>query len=294
MSETSPNDFVAIYCHRFSSQGKRGGLVVIRTFPKDSLIFDPRFHAPGVYFGENITLPFLCVPFINDRVVDAFGFPISVRLALVDLSGYVRKLRHEGFAPANDLVDRFNLKPNWDVIRFDDQGYPDHFLTRYSNPTAPPSFPGGVPAGPLGWEPQMPSDKGAIDLLINLKSIRDHSLPYGANPDASEPVDLNDCDLHELVHEPPAAHFVPIDEPREVRTSLQPVVSEPSSSRHGSVLYRIASGRLGRNDPCFCGSGRKFKRCCLSAPDESVLINPGIGGSFTIAALRSLLDRLPK
>ena len=25
----------------------------------------------------------------------------------------------------------------------------------------------------------------------------------------------------------------------------------------------VAPPRLGRNDPCFCGSGRKYKRCCL-------------------------------
>lgn len=24
-----------------------------------------------------------------------------------------------------------------------------------------------------------------------------------------------------------------------------------------------ATGRVGRNDPCPCGSGKKFKRCCL-------------------------------
>jgi uncharacterized protein YecA (UPF0149 family) len=25
----------------------------------------------------------------------------------------------------------------------------------------------------------------------------------------------------------------------------------------------IASTRIGRNDPCPCGSGKKFKHCCL-------------------------------
>lgn len=25
--------------------------------------------------------------------------------------------------------------------------------------------------------------------------------------------------------------------------------------------YRRETPKLGRNDPCFCGSGRKFKRC---------------------------------
>jgi SEC-C motif-containing protein len=24
--------------------------------------------------------------------------------------------------------------------------------------------------------------------------------------------------------------------------------------------------KIGRNDPCLCGSGRKYKRCCLTAP----------------------------
>ncbi|HEX8409585.1 MAG TPA: SEC-C metal-binding domain-containing protein [Thermoanaerobaculia bacterium] len=25
----------------------------------------------------------------------------------------------------------------------------------------------------------------------------------------------------------------------------------------------MADGDVGRNDPCLCGSGRKYKRCCL-------------------------------
>ncbi len=28
--------------------------------------------------------------------------------------------------------------------------------------------------------------------------------------------------------------------------------------------YRKASTEVGRNDPCFCGSGRKYKKCCGS------------------------------
>ena len=32
---------------------------------------------------------------------------------------------------------------------------------------------------------------------------------------------------------------------------------------HDSVVetYRREAPKLGRNDPCFCGSGRKFKKC---------------------------------
>lgn len=30
----------------------------------------------------------------------------------------------------------------------------------------------------------------------------------------------------------------------------------------GDILPPIASEKLGRNDPCPCGSGKKYKKCC--------------------------------
>ena len=39
------------------------------------------------------------------------------------------------------------------------------------------------------------------------------------------------------------------------------VMSEPSSHNVGRVAPSVAFGGVGRNDPCPCGSGRKFKRC---------------------------------
>jgi hypothetical protein len=40
--------------------------------------------------------------------------------------------------------------------------------------------------------------------------------------------------------------------------------------RRGTVLWRSGTAinphkKVGRNDPCPCGSGRKFKKCCLTA-----------------------------
>jgi hypothetical protein len=29
---------------------------------------------------------------------------------------------------------------------------------------------------------------------------------------------------------------------------------------------------LGRNDPCHCGSGRKYKQCCLSKDEETARV----------------------
>ena len=33
-------------------------------------------------------------------------------------------------------------------------------------------------------------------------------------------------------------------------------------------ISSFASGRIGRNDPCPCGSGKKFKKCCLVTKNE--------------------------
>jgi uncharacterized protein YchJ len=32
---------------------------------------------------------------------------------------------------------------------------------------------------------------------------------------------------------------------------------------HGEQLAAAASGKVGRNDPCPCGSGKKYKKCCM-------------------------------
>ncbi|MBP9707962.1 MAG: SEC-C domain-containing protein [Oligoflexales bacterium] len=32
---------------------------------------------------------------------------------------------------------------------------------------------------------------------------------------------------------------------------------------HHQQPYMRAGEKIGRNDPCLCGSGKKFKKCCL-------------------------------
>ncbi|WP_236632519.1 SEC-C metal-binding domain-containing protein [Novosphingobium meiothermophilum] len=36
-------------------------------------------------------------------------------------------------------------------------------------------------------------------------------------------------------------------------------IAQPSPSRRGADGFKI-----GRNDPCPCGSGKKFKKCCIA------------------------------
>ena len=47
--------------------------------------------------------------------------------------------------------------------------------------------------------------------------------------------------------------------PGSVRTTPAPRTN-PSDTPHVNPLRNV-----GRNDPCPCGSGKKFKKCCLAA-----------------------------
>lgn len=45
--------------------------------------------------------------------------------------------------------------------------------------------------------------------------------------------------------------------------------------------------KYGRNEPCPCGSGKKYKKCCLVAP------KPSTGGTFVYTDLDDLSNQVP-
>jgi preprotein translocase subunit SecA len=49
------------------------------------------------------------------------------------------------------------------------------------------------------------------------------------------------------------------EESREVSTPISKAAGKPNQS--GSQAPRVAGKKIGRNDPCFCGSGKKYKHC---------------------------------
>jgi len=60
------------------------------------------------------------------------------------------------------------------------------------------------------------------------------------------------------------ATFIPVKEEdmtekqkREMQVSLNDY-----RSKLGRLRHRIHTGKIGRNESCPCGSGRKYKRCC--------------------------------
>jgi uncharacterized protein YecA (UPF0149 family) len=51
----------------------------------------------------------------------------------------------------------------------------------------------------------------------------------------------------------------------ELSRFVRPVeVLGPGAS---ATLAKTGRAKIGRNDPCLCGSGKKFKRCCMQLPE---------------------------
>ena len=51
----------------------------------------------------------------------------------------------------------------------------------------------------------------------------------------------------------------------------------------GAKPVKLSSMKPGRNDPCRCGSGKKYKQCCLGRDGASVVdLAEGIGGEVVV------------
>ena len=65
-------------------------------------------------------------------------------------------------------------------------------------------------------------------------------------------------------------------------TSLQPILEtvpeEPTYGLDPSRTIRRAVARIGRNDPCHCGSGKKYKNCHYESDRERLQLSSGVSG----------------
>jgi SWIM/SEC-C metal-binding protein len=66
---------------------------------------------------------------------------------------------------------------------------------------------------------------------------------------------LEFCDDHEIV----VIVGVEPDKPEDI-TDIEKAVAAREPAR--------AVAKIGRNDPCPCGSGKKFKKCCVDQPQR--------------------------
>lgn len=66
------------------------------------------------------------------------------------------------------------------------------------------------------------------------------------------------------------AAWICYDIPEPSHTSSRQASDWPPHDRHGSGTMVRNLPKVGRNDPCPCGSGKKFKKCCGKEANEPV------------------------
>ncbi|MDA1275189.1 MAG: SEC-C metal-binding domain-containing protein [Verrucomicrobia bacterium] len=86
---------------------------------------------------------------------------------------------------------------------------------------------------------------------------------------------LPDEGLLSVLHAPqsgqpdPGADYFRREMINAVRDSVLGMVPEnPPPLTHSGFTLRRAAARVGRNDPCPCGSGQKYKKCCIEKDQE--------------------------
>jgi len=47
-----------------------------------------------------------------------------------------------------------------------------------------------------------------------------------------------------------------------------PVIDIPRRKITGRIVPVRTSPKIGRNDPCPCGSGKKYKKCCINKTNQ--------------------------
>lgn len=68
----------------------------------------------------------------------------------------------------------------------------------------------------------------------------------------------------------PLDHFRRTLPEAEIERFVRPVELADLPAAVRSALARTSLGKLNRNDPCPCRSGRKFKVCCMNAATGAI------------------------
>ena len=102
---------------------------------------------------------------------------------------------------------------------------------------------------------------GLIDEMV-MGDLDDYLKIFDREPRVPKPFDLV-----ETYHPPRRPIPAPINLDREPQDELVEDMDEIGSSRYpigygGAPTFVREEAKVGRNDPCPCGSGRKYKKCC--------------------------------
>jgi preprotein translocase subunit SecA len=108
-----------------------------------------------------------------------------------------------------------------------------------------------------GRTPLVEFKKESFDMFSAMQESFENSVIKRLSHIQLREAEEEDFELEE--RETPLIYSAPDDEPED--TEDKP--SRRKRARQPQVEQRHSGGKVGRNDPCPCGSGKKYKKCCL-------------------------------
>lgn len=211
------------------------------------------------------------VPFggLSLQGLDGFLTALAVGPELVTPSEWLpavwggREPRWEGLAEAthihgllmafwNDVLRRAALDPS-ERIDADDAPILDDGDEHPPGLAWAEGFLDGVEFAPDGWDDWADAHVWIDDAMLDLEALTWPVVPEGFVPDDGGPA-----------IEQPGRDEILADLPRIVNALHRHRLREETLR----TPIRRSSPKVGRNDPCPCGSGRKYKRCCGAAADH--------------------------
>jgi transposase-like protein len=79
-----------------------------------------------------------------------------------------------------------------------------------------------------------------------------------------EPKKRTELDLEKIVHPRTEPEVITPEQISDAQLGVVP--NQPKVHNSAQAPYRRETPKVGRNEPCPCGSGQKYKRCCLGKP----------------------------
>lgn len=111
----------------------------------------------------------------------------------------------------------------------------------------------GMQIAPEGWQPLLADDEAGQALVPVMMLHHEHDEDEALRP---PPIDAAmRAELREVL----------ADALLQLHRQLAPARRDLQRSERQALTFRRSGAKVGRNDPCPCGSGRKFKACCARA-----------------------------
>ena len=103
----------------------------------------------------------------------------------------------------------------------------------------------------------------AVGLLIPLAVLSNDFNLIGEKVSDGHVID-DGADQRQSFKENLPMHLIDLYDFWLARRTLQPGLNYPENEA-AITTYEPTSKKIGRNDPCLCGSGKKYKKCCLNS-----------------------------